>query len=164
MPKAKHSEDDDSPKKEDEGKKKRIGLIAILISIPAALLLVCCCVAPVGVYFFGRPPAFAGRWTKTDAKGNTEFDLRLDGGNDGLYNEYAEGERVETSDFIRWGGMNVRWKAIDDKTIELRRSESGKNLWFGANQGTFTWSVADDELTLTNTADKKTTKLTRVKK
>jgi hypothetical protein len=163
--KPKRGEDDDDDD-DAQPKKKGGSLTWILLGVGGVgVLLLCCCGGPVGYMFYAdaTKPKFvgdwekAGNWKKDDGRaGDVEFGLTFHGGGSGLYNNYPDG--LDDFDFF----SNFRWKAIDDKTIEITRDKADKKFWFGANKGTFTYAVAGDELTLTNTADKQATKLRKV--
>jgi hypothetical protein len=163
---------DDDDEDEDGGKKKTPAkkggsLLWILLGLGGVGLLLCCCAAPVGYMFYAdaTKPKFVGDWEKVGAwkaadgrAGDVEFGLTLHGGGSGLYNYYPDG--LDGVDFF----SNFKWKAIDDKTIEITHDKANKKFWFGSNKGTFSYVVAADELTLTNTADKQSVKLRKAKK
>ena len=58
---------------------------------------------------------------------------------------------------------NFKWELVDAKTVKLTLNDPTQKFWFGSNSGVFTFVVAGDEMTLTNTADQQVTKVRRMK-
>ena len=84
--------------------------------------------------------AFIGAWEKRDAGNKVEFKLTLLAANTGTFVD-KKGDPHE-----------FKWKAIDNKTLELEMNSPAKSkFWNDESKSRFTHAISGNDLTLTST-------------
>ena len=150
--KAAEGGDDETKAPPKKGKGLMIGLIA------GGLFLCCCCsTSGTGGWFvwdkvFNKPP-FWGVWQKDGIIPDTILGFESNG--TGYHHDVI---KMAIEKKTPGKEANMKWKLIDDKTLELSLNDKGQNLWTGKNTATFNFVISGSEMTLTDKADSKATK------
>jgi hypothetical protein len=158
--------DGDPDQDGNEPPKKGSPMKMILIAVGGVALLSCCCCGGVGGYFgysIYTRPAFVGKAYQGPPEAIVPmYFVGFESNNTGYFYTFVDmlGAKKDDNDIGK--KPNLKWKAIDDKTVEITLDDSTKKLWTNASSSKFTYVVSGDDLTLTNTADSKTTKFKKI--